>query len=434
MADINENRSNPKPTTGREAGLASFSTRPEKLVRPSLPTIFPKVQSPKWPKKFLTALIVAVLLCFGAGIGGGILGAHIENGGGRLVSTSTAAKQKYISDESQLVSSIAKNVGQSVVSVNVEGQTQTTTPDFFGFSTPQTQTTQAAGTGFIISSDGIIVTNRHVVPDGTTSVSVTLADGTTYDNVQVIGRTNSSSSQDVAFLKISDLKGKTLTPVTLGDSSKMQVGDRVIAIGNALGQFQNTVTEGIISGYGRDVTAGDQSTQSDENLTDLFQTDAAINEGNSGGPLVNINGEVIGINTAIASNAQNIGFAQPINDVKGLINSVLNGGKLEQPYLGVRYISLTNDIAQQFNLKVNRGAYVTSGNGEPAVVGGSPADKAGLKEGDVITKVNNITIDQKTNLTAALSRFKVGDKVTLTVLRNGKTITIDATLGNMPSQ
>jgi len=262
-----------------------------------------------------------------------------------------------------------------------------------------------------------------------------LADGTTYDNVQVVGRTADSSSQDIAFLKIGNLNGKTLIPVTLGDSSKMQVGDRVIAIGNALGQFQNTVTQGIVSGYGRDVTAGDQSgAQTNENLTDLFQTDAAINEGNSGGPLVNINGEVIGINTAIASNAQNIGFAQPINDVKGLINSVLAGGKLQQPYLGVRYVSLTNDLAQQFNLKVTRGAYITSGNGQPAIVSGSPADQAGLKDGDVITKVNNITIDQNTSLTAALARFKVGDKVTLTVVRNGKTITVNATLGNLPQQ
>src|SRR6185437_16001267 len=149
--------------------------------------------------------------------------------------------------------------------------------DFFGFAFPQTQSTQAAGTGFIISSNGIIVTNRHVVPSGTTSVSVTLSDGTRFDNVQVIGRTSDSSSQDIAFLKIANLNGKTLTPVTLGDSSTMQVGDKVIAIGNALGQFQNTVTTGIISGFGRDVTAGDQSNlQSSENLTDLFQTDAAI--------------------------------------------------------------------------------------------------------------------------------------------------------------
>jgi serine protease Do len=264
-------------------------------------------------------------------------------------------------------------------------------------------------------------------------VSVTLSDGTTYDSVQVVGRTADTSSQDIAFLRVNDLKGKTLTPVILGDSSKMQVGDRVIAIGNALGQFQNTVTSGIISGYGRDLTAGDQSgAQSDENLTDLFQTDAAINEGNSGGPLVNIDGEVIGVNTAIASDAQNIGFAQPINDLKGLINSVLQGGKLQQPYLGVHYVSLTNDLAKEFKLKVTRGAYVNSGSDQAAVVSGSPADRAGLKDHDVITKVNNITIDDKTSLTAALSRFKVGDKVTLTLSRDGKTITKDAVLGALP--
>lgn len=409
---------------------ASFSTRPERISRPSLPQNFPRPKMPKNFKRPLLPLLIVIVLCLAAGFGGGWLGAHAYNHSNHLVATSTAAKQQYISDESQLVASIAKNVGQSVVSVDVQGQQ--TAQDFFGFN--QTQTTQAAGTGFIISSDGLIVTNRHVVPAGTTSVSVTLSDGTTFDNVQVVGRTADSSSQDVAFLKIGDLKGKTLTPVTLGDSSQMQVGDRVIAIGNALGQFQNTVTEGILSGFGRDVTAGDQSgAQSNENLTDLFQTDAAINEGNSGGPLVNINGEVIGINTAIASGAQNIGFAQPINDLKGLISSILNGGKLEQPYLGVRYVSLTNDLAQQYNLKVTRGAYITSGNGQQAVVSGSPADKAGLKEGDVITKVNNITIDQNNSLTAALSRFKVGDKVTLTIVRDGKTITKDVILGNLPT-
>src|SRR5581483_2908590 len=194
-------------------------------------------------------------------------------------------------------------------------------------------------------------------------------------------------------------------------------------------------TEGIISGYGRDVTAGDQSgTQSDENLTDLFQTDAAINEGNSGGPLVNINGEVIGINTAIASDAQNIGFAQPINDLKALISSVLDNGKLQQPYLGVRYVSLTNDLAKEFNLKVTRGAYITSGDNQAAIVSGSPAEKAGLKDHDVITKVNGTNIDDKTSLTSALSKYKVGDTVTLTVNRDGKTLTVKATLENAPTQ
>jgi serine protease Do len=194
------------------------------------------------------------------------------------------------------------------------------------------------------------------------------------------------------------------------------------------------VTTGIISGYGRDVTAGDESgLQSAETLTDLFQTDAAINEGNSGGPLVNINREVIGINTAVASGAQNIGFAQPVNDLKSLIQSVLSSGELQQPYLGVRYVSLTNDLAHEFNLKVTRGAYVTSSDTSPAVVSGSPAEAAGVKDHDVITKVNNVAINDKTSLTSALSRFKVGDKVTLTVVRDGKTIMLHATIGQAPS-
>ena len=381
------------------------------------------------PSQRLTAVLLIILICFLAGFGGGWLGARTYTHGSGVVGTSKAAKQQYISNESELIESIAKNVGQSVVSVDVQGQDTAT--DFFGFVQPQT--TQSSGTGFIISASGIIVTNRHVVPAGTTAVSVTLSDGTRFDNVQVMARTSDSSSQDVAFLKIGDLNGKTLTPVTLGDSSNVQIGDRVIAIGNALGQFQNTVTSGIISGYGRDVTAGDQSgLQAGETLTDLFQTDAAINEGNSGGPLVNINGEVIGINTAVASGAQNIGFAQPINDLKGLIAGILDNGQLQQPYLGVRYVSLTNDLAKEFNLKVNRGAYITSGNNQPAVVDGSPAARAGLKDHDVITKVNNVNIDNRTSLTSALSKFKVGEQINLTINRDGKTLNIKVSLANAP--
>jgi serine protease Do len=423
--------------TSKAPQSSSYSTKDQPIINyDALKARTEKLKAAAaWPSKpKLSALLMVLLASLLVGFCGGWLGAWAQNHGKSAVATSTAAKQQYISDESQLISSIAKNVGQSVVSVDVRGQETAAVPDIFGFAFPQAQQTEAAGTGFIISSDGIIVTNRHVVPAGTTSVSVTLADGTQYDDVQVIGRSSDSSPQDIAFLKINNLDGKSLTPVTLGDSSKMQVGDRVIAIGNALGQFQNTVTTGIISGYGRDVTAGDQSgVQNDENLTDLFQTDAAINEGNSGGPLVNINGEVIGVNTAVASNAQNIGFAQPINDLKALISSVLSSGQLQQPYLGVRYVSLTNDLAHEFNLKVNRGAYIVSGDTEPAIVPGSPAEKAGLKDHDVITKVNNLNIDDKTSLTSALSKFKVGDKVTLTVVRGGKTITVKVTLGNAPT-
>ncbi len=367
-----------------------------------------------------------VIICGLAGFGGGVLGSNLGNDSNLL---NTASQTKFINSESQLIAQIAKDIGQSVVSIDV--QSRVSGSDFFGM--PQTEQQQSAGTGFIIDVGGIIITNRHVVPTGTDKVSITLADGTQYDNVQVLGRTSENSSLDVAFLKISDLKDKKLSSVKLGDSLKVQVGDRVVAIGNALGQFQNTVTSGIISGYGRDVTAGDQTGSTLENLTDLFQTDAAINEGNSGGPLVNINGEVIGINTAIAGGAQNIGFAIPINDVKGLIDSVLTKGQLEQPFLGVRYVSLTPDLAYQFNVNVDHGAYILPSNDGSSIVVGSPAEKAGLKEKDVIIKVNDKTVDERSSLTSILSQFKVGETVTLTLNRDGKTITSQATLANTPS-
>jgi S1-C subfamily serine protease len=364
------------------------------------------------------------------GFFGGWLGARSDKGAADIAAST---QKEVVLSESQLVADIARKVGPSVVSVNVTGQTTTT--DLFGFA--QSQPEQSAGTGIILSADGVIVTNRHVVPTGTTNVSVTLSDGTTYNNVRVIGRTSASDSLDVAFLKITDTKGKRLVPAMLGDSSKMQIGDRVVAIGNALGQFQNTVTSGIISGYGRTLQASDASgSSSSENLEDLFQTDAAINEGNSGGPLVNADGQVIGINTAVASDAQGIGFTIPINDVSGLIRTVLASGKFEQPYLGVHYLSLTNDYAQQLGLKISRGAYVipsSQDNGQAGVVSGSPAAKAGLKEGDVITSVDGTNIDANHSLTSLLEQHSVGDQVTLSILRNGKQLSVQAQLGQAPS-
>jgi S1-C subfamily serine protease len=347
-----------------------------------------------------------------------------------LNGTSTSAKQQIVSSESQLINSIAKTVGPSVVSVNVTSQSAAGNLGFFGFSVPSSQ--QSAGTGIILNSDGIVMTNRHVVPASASQVSVTLSDGTELDNVSVLGRTNDGDSLDVAFLKINDKKGKNLTPAKLGDSSKMQVGDKVVAIGNALGQFQNTVTDGIISGFGRSVQASDQMSSASETLQNLFQTDAAINAGNSGGPLVNVNSEVIGLNTAIAGNAQNIGFAIPINDIAGLVKSVLNKGKLERPYLGVRFVSLTDDLAYQYNLSVKRGAYIAPGQGQVSILPDSPAERAGLKEKDIITKVDNTNIDENHSLTSVLGQHVVGDNVTLTIVRDGKTQTIKATLEAAP--
>lgn len=380
----------------------------------------------------LTAALIGIVV-LALGFGGGWLGA-ISHGD----QTNNITEQKTVlTSQAAVVSNIAKNVGPSVVSVNVTSQTQgQASPfDFFGFGGGSGQTEQSAGTGMILTSDGLIMTNRHVVPSGTTKVSVTLADGTVYDNVKVVGRTSDNDSLDVAFLQIQDTKGKSLTPVKLGDSSQMKVGDPVVAIGNALGQFQNTVTSGIISGHGRSVQASDSTGTSSENLDDLFQTDAAINEGNSGGPLVNLNGEVIGMNTAIASDSQNIGFAIPINDLSGLVNSVEQTGKLQRPYLGVVFVPVTNDVKQQYNLHVSQGAYVPTDRqaGETTVLAGSPADKAGVKPGDIITKVDGTAINQTTSLTSVLDKHKVGDKVSLTIVRGGKTLTIVVTLGSAPT-
>lgn len=256
--------------------------------------------------------ILPILVAAIAGFGGGWLGATSKTAD---LYQKNESSQQVVSDESELISSIAKNVGESVVSVNVNDQVEEQESH-----TDESPQHESSGTGVIINSNGTVLTNRHVVPEGISSVSVTLSDGTKLENVDVIKRANDGDALDIAFLKIKDTEGRQLKAAKLGDSTKLKVGSKVIAIGNALGEFQNSVTTGIISGYGRKIEAGGESEDEAETLKNLFQTDAAINEGNSGGPLVSINGEVIGINTAVAGDgAENIGFAIPINDIKGLI-------------------------------------------------------------------------------------------------------------------
>ncbi len=381
----------------------------------------PTINKSEWPSKHrIMSFLLALLVALGAGFVGGYYGNKQSNSS----PISNTPAEKAVNTESQLISKIVREVGPSVVSVNVEGIAQQQTP--FG---ERRYKSRGAGTGFILNKEGVVVTNRHVVPKQTKSVSVTLSDGTELKNVEVIGRTSSTDTLDIAFLKIKDTKGKELVPAKLGDSSKVQVGEKVVAIGNALGQFQNTVTSGIISGYGRSIQAGDESSDESETLQNLFQTDASINQGNSGGPLVNMAGQVIGINTAVAGEAENIGFAIPVEDAKGLIDSVLRTGKLQRPYLGVRYIALTDDYAYEFNLNTKRGAYIPpSSEDGPSILKDSPASEAGLEEKDIIIKVNDINIDDKSSLASVLGRFSVGDKVTLTIVRGDKTITKDVTL------
>ncbi len=355
-------------------------------------------------------IVGVIFFCFVASFVGSW--AAIQSGRIAVNSTNTTTERRRVIEEGNVVADVAKEVSPSVVSIVTESTTRT----YLGSAQQE-----SAGTGIIISKNGYILTNRHVIPDTATNVQVFLSDGTQYDDVKVVGR---DTLNDLAFLKISG--ANDLTAAKLGDSGELQVGAKVVAIGNALGQYQTTVTSGIISAMGRPLTASDESGESSEQLENLLQTDAAINPGNSGGPLVNIAGEVIGINTAVASEAQGIGFAIPINDAKGLIKSVVESGTLKRAYLGVRYVSITPDVVSQLKLSVKNGAYISDSSN--AVVSGSPADKAGLQPKDIITKVNGTAIDAQHPLSSQLSQLVPGDTVTLVVLRDGKTIELKATL------
>ncbi|MBR3229029.1 trypsin-like peptidase domain-containing protein [Candidatus Saccharibacteria bacterium] len=316
------------------------------------------------------------------------------------------------------IADIAKKVSKSVVSI----VTSTKVTNYFG----QSYDSSAAGTGIIVSSDGYILTNKHVI-NGATKVTVVLDDGTTYENVEVVA---TDPINDVAFLKIKDVSD--LTAATLGDSKTISVGQQVIAIGNALGQYQNTVTAGIVSGTGRSVTAADSNGTNAEKLTDMIQTDAAINSGNSGGPLVNAAGEVIGINTATSSTAENVGFAIPISSVKGMLAQLTESGQAKRTYLGVYSVEITPEVAKAYELPVSTGAYLYSSSTYSAIVKNSPASKAGLKEKDIVIAVNGTKVGEAGSLADLIGEYKPGDTVQLTVVRDGKENAINVTLEGYP--
>lgn len=359
------------------------------------------------------------MLCVALGFLGGWLA--IEAQGNSLVGSSTQS-QEIVLQESEVIADVVEKVKPSVVSISVTAQNVTS--DFFG--NPQATQEASEGSGIILSADGLVVTNKHVIPENTQTVAVIMSDGTQYADVDVVGR---DPFNDIAFLQIKNVDD--LQAAKLGDSDAARVGDKVIAIGNALGEFDNTVTSGIVSGLGRPIVAGSGSDA--ESLQNLLQTDAAINPGNSGGPLMNINGEVIAINTAVAGNgAQNIGFAIPINDVKSGIASVEKNGELIRPYLGVRYVMLNPAIAKELEIKQESGALVSgSGNGA-AVLKDSPADKAGIRENDIITKINDDDVNENNQLVTLVSRYQVGDTLKLTIIRENKEETVEVTLEAVP--
>ncbi len=312
------------------------------------------------------------------------------------------------------IAETAAKVTPGVVSIVTEIQTT----GFFG----QSSTSSAAGTGMIVTEDGYVLTNKHVISDAT-SVSVVLDDGTTYDKVKLVGV---DPLNDVAFLKIQDAKG--LPTVTLGDSKTISVGQQVIAIGNALGQFQNTITAGVISGTGRSITATDSSYSSAETLTDMIQTDAAINSGNSGGPLVNVAGQVIGINTATSSDADGIGFAIPISSVKGMLKNIITNNSAKRAYLGAYYVVITPDVAKNYNLPVSSGAYLYNPQQYSAIITDGPADKAGLEEKDIILEINGVKVGSAGSISTLIGEYMPGETIQFKVLRGKEEKTIDVKL------
>ena len=284
----------------------------------------------------------------------------------------------------------------------------------------------SSGTGFFVSSDGLIVTNKHVVEDTAAEYTVIMNDGRRIA-AKVLAR---DPFQDVAIVKV---EGKEFNFIPTGNSDQIETGQSVIAIGNALGEFQNTVSVGIISGLNRNITATG-GLSGPEYLQGLIQTDAAINSGNSGGPLINLSGQAIGINTAMAQGAENIGFALPINIAKRDIEDAKQYGQIKYPYLGIRYQAVTSAIKDQKKLSFDYGLFLVKGsNGEPAVAKDSPAEKAGLKEGDIIMEYNGTKILNTSIFVSLLSKSRVGDKVGLKIWRDSKEMEIQIILEERPS-
>lgn len=395
-----------------------------------------------------TTALVAIIFASGAFYAGTLLSPASVNATpenalftpNNTVNLSSAATS---SDELNTINAI-KKVQPAVVSIvikkSVNSLNQQNNNNFFFIdpftgrrldpepdNTPTDNSTQqrevGGGTGFIISGDGYIITNRHVVKDASASYSVFMNDGTEYQAKLL----DTDPLNDLGVLKI---EGNNLPSVELGDSSTIEIGQTVLAIGNSLNEYRQTVSKGIVSGLNRTITASDRSGRNKESLVGVIQTDAAINPGNSGGPLVDLNGHVIGINTAIDQSGQSIGFALPINDAKFIVNSVKTSGRIVRPQLGVRYMMLTPAIAKANNISVENGALVLRGESQNdlAVIPGSPADKAGIVENDIILEINGEKLTDKNTLAKVIQKFKPGDVLTLKVSHRGETKDYSVTL------
>jgi len=331
-----------------------------------------------------------------------------------------------LDDQEATIRAINKVIPAVVNIIVLDQQTTTIINLTTGEQTQKTEIVRkGSGTGFLISADGLILTNKHVVGaanEKTGQYKILLNSGKQY-YAQLIGK---DPINDLAVLKIFD---KNLPYVQLGDSDQLSIGTTVIAIGNALGRYQNSATKGIVSGVGRNIEASDQSGNISEILDNVIQTDAEINPGNSGGPLVDLAGNIVGVNVAIDLSGSAIGFAIPINDAKPVVKSVREIGRIVRPRLGVRYHMLTPELAQQLKLAKDSGAWISvNQDGTPSVLAGSPADKAGLKPGDIVTEINGIKLQGKATLISVIQKFKPGDRIGLKVFRDGKFINLIAVL------
>jgi len=384
--------------------------------------------------KRILLLLSILLILLSVGISSGLLGVSWSNVGnflrfGRssveITPPFSQEKIKIVTEESMVIEAVEK-VSPSVVTVGMS-KTQVFGGSFnfdpfdpfsiFRMPQKQEQIEQNIGTGFVIAKDGLIVTNKHVVADTEASYKVLTKD----DQSLKVEKIYRDPVNDLAILKVSPPAGG-LKPIELGDSSNLKVGQFVIAIGTALGEFKNTVTTGVISGLGRGITAGSPFEGYVERLDDVIQTDAAISPGNSGGPLLNSAGQVIGVNVAVASQGENIGFALPINIVKESLTNFNQTGQFSRPFLGVRYRMIGRDLA--ILNEVPQGAYIVE------VVSGSPAEKADLEQGDIITKVEGQALKEEDGgLAKIINQKKVGDSLSLEIWRDGKTLTVRVTLG-----
>ena len=410
---------------------------------------FPKLQAPKSLKNkfiwlFVLAIFIAAVIGFSGGtISGGYFYSLIQEQlakvniklpelpESKIIEKERVVEKEYVpqtSEEEKTIQAV-KETSPAVVSIIItkdlpviEQFFRSPFEEFFGIPQSRQRTEKqevGGGSGFLISQDGLVLTNKHVVSDDEADYTVLTNDGKKYP-AKVLAR---DPFQDLAVIKIEPEKGEKFPAVLLGDSDSVQIGQTVIAIGNALGEFQNTVSVGVVSGLGRTITASGGGLS--EVLDNVIQTDAAINRGNSGGPLLNLKGEVIAVNTAMSEAAENIGFAIPINLAKEDIEQIKATGKIVKPFLGIEYTLITETIQKENDLDVDYGAWIKS------VRTGTAAEKAGLRKDDIILEFGGEKITTDNPMSGLIKKHGVGEKVSMKVLRQGKERNMTIAIGEI---